>query len=360
MLFVGVDLTSAFAKSPRANDVAVLDDNLNCRLAQAEWPDAACVVARNPSALRKMIAEAVGSADEQVWAIDGPQGLSSTGQTMRHCERILGTPGRTPEGLPPAQPGGRPFGDYIRSSIDLFAALAASQPALVMAGNIGSATLFEVFPGAEWRVLGGKTLPKKTSAAGRTTRRALLSALGIQGVPALPTADENDALVAAYLVWCTRHAASKVVLRGSPPSVSGGEVREGYILHFDSGAAVDRGQLELPEAQARPVDVPVESEDEDWGSSEGLVLKLIDYGVVHGSCPENGWLQSGETYTCRTLAPDPVEQFRLTHSPTFSGGRGWKLDPSAKQLLTKLGYATPSHLGESNAVTLRIQLAQET
>jgi hypothetical protein len=229
-----------------------------------------------------------------------------------------------------------------------------------MAGDLESATLFEVFPGAEWRMLAGQALPKKASAAGRAARRALMVALGIHGVPELPTADENDALVAAYLAWCARHAVSKVVLRGSPPSQDGNQLREGYILHFDSSAVVDSAQLERPETPARPFDVPSESNDDDWGSSDGLVLKLIDYGVVHGACPENRWLEPGTTYSGETLGPDPVERFRLTHSPTFAGGRGWKIEPSAKQLLAKLGYSTPPHLGEVNAVTLRIHVAPET
>ena len=134
MLFVGIDLTSAFSQQPRAIDIALLDDHLNCRFVRAIWPQTASVTNRDTVVLRRMLSVPIGNEPKQVWAIDGPQGLASAGQTMRHCERVLGTPGHTPDMLPPLAPGSRPFGDYIRSSVDLFAALLSGQPALQLAG----------------------------------------------------------------------------------------------------------------------------------------------------------------------------------------------------------------------------------
>lgn len=365
MLFVGVDLTSAFARRPRAIDLAILNDSLSCRFAQASWPDPALVTGRDPVSLRRLLATAIGDEPEQIWALDGPQGLAAIGQKMRHSERVLGTPGKTPDTLPPAASRGRPFGDYIRSSVDLFAALLAAQPAPLLAGlgdaTVTNATLYEIFPGSEWTVLAGRRLPHKTSSAGRAARRALMSGLGVRGLPTLPTADQNDALVGAYLAWCTRHAPGLVDLRGLPPIHTGGELREGYILHAarapesQPARPADATQANERELASEPASAEAVAE-EDWASSESLVLKFTDYGLVHGTCPENRWLDAGVNYTCETIAPDEPERFELKPSPTFAGGRGWTVEPKIKALLTKLGYSAPPHLGEQNAVTLRIEL----
>jgi len=369
MLFVGVDLTSAFAQQPRAIDIAVLDDHRNCRFVRANWPQTASVTGRDTVVMRSMLSVPIGNEPNQVWAIDGPQGLASAGQTMRHCERVLGTPGHTPDMLPPAAPGGRPFGDYIRSSVDLFAALLAGQPALQLAGlgaaTVMNATLYEIFPGSEWVVLAGRRLPHKTSNAGRAARRSLLSRLGIQRLPTNPTADENDAVVGAYLAWCTRHAPDAANLRGLPPNHSQGELREGYILH---AAGVSHAGAVMPDDAAQGQALPSTPErartdaelEDDWASSESLTLKLTDYGLIHGTCPENSWMVSFRDYACETIAPDPPERFQLTYAADFPGGRGWTSRPKVMALFKRLGYSTPAHLGEQNAVTLKVRLCERS
>ncbi len=363
MIFVGLDLTSAFARQPRAIDVAVLDDALTCRFALARWPAAAQVTARDVAALRGMLSTAIDDEAPQVWAVDGPQGLATVGQKMRHCERLLGTPGKTPDTLPAAASGGRPFGDYIRSSVDLFASLIAAPADHQLAGlgtGLSNSSLYETFPGSDWRVLAGQGLPHKESNAGRAARRLLMSGLGVRGLPTLPTADENDALACAYLAWCTRHAPTVVELRGVPPVHAAGELREGYILHAAKvpNANVTASDRDVVAVHNDAPDAPATSTPaEDWCSSEGPLLKLTDYGVVHGTCLENAWLDpTVGSYACETLAPDAPERFQLTHSPTFSGGRGWTASPKIKPLLAMLGYSTPDHLGEANAVTLRIRV----
>ena len=75
------------------------------------------------------------------------------------CEAELGTPGRTPDVLPAAD-SSAPFQGYIRSSVDLFARLMNNRKVGFRLGGAGGlrfseATLFEVFPGAEWTVLAG-------------------------------------------------------------------------------------------------------------------------------------------------------------------------------------------------------------
>lgn len=154
------------------------------------------------------------SAAEAVWAIDGPQGLAKHGARLRACERALATPGKTSHELPPPQSGQQPFGDYVRSSVDLFAALLQMN-ALHLVGlngrSLTDATLFEVFPGAEWKVLTATALPKKTGASGRRLRIELLRKLGIHDVPDGISADLCDAAIAAYLAWCTRHRPEDVI-----------------------------------------------------------------------------------------------------------------------------------------------------
>jgi hypothetical protein len=236
MLFVGVDLTCAFSARPRPVDIAVLDASLKCSFDQAHWPDAATVIARDPEALWRMIGSCIQApADEQVWAIDGPQGLAAPGAKVRRCEVELRTPGRTPDVLPPTD-SGMPFSGYIRSSVDLFAGLLNCHAAFQL-GGLGDrghavATLLEVYPGAEWAVLSGKRLPGKATKGGKSARRFLFERLGVKDLPVPPTTDQNDALVGAYLAWCTRHRAQSVRLVGAPARVDDtGMLREGMILH---------------------------------------------------------------------------------------------------------------------------------
>ena len=47
MKFVGIDLTSAFAASPRPMDIAVLDDRLNTRFFAVAWPSAEAVIGQH-------------------------------------------------------------------------------------------------------------------------------------------------------------------------------------------------------------------------------------------------------------------------------------------------------------------------
>jgi hypothetical protein len=363
MHFIGIDLTSAYTASPRAIDVAVLDDSLHCELSTVAWPAAAQVVARDATALRAIFAPALRGRDA-IWAVDGPQGLARPGASLRDSERSLGTPGRTPD-LLPATTGGGPFQDYIRSSVDLFAGLLASSPTLRLAGNAGAvladATLYEAFPGAEWSVLAARRLPKKGSHHGRDARRRLLARLGISGLPALPTADQNDALICAYLAWCTRRLPAHVKLVGAAPFAANGELREGFILHATQGQ-----RLELENDEAEPGDAlpaagdsggteGVASSASEWSDDDTLRLRLSDYGVVHGKLPENAWLQPGVDYDFETVFPHPVVRFRLEHAPTFTGGLGWRAVPKVKPLLKSLGLIVPAHLSGSDSVTLRLR-----
>lgn len=358
MKFIGIDLTSAFTAAPRYIDIAVLDDRLNVTFFTVAWPNADVVISRDSSFLTQMVlAEVVVEPKERMMlAIDGPQGLATAGNTMRACERILGTPGRTPSTLPPADESGVPFQGYIRSSIDLFAGLAGAGSPWPLAGLVCTcnveAGLWEVFPGAEWIALAKRRLPPMATAAGRLARRNLFETLQITfPTQALPTDDQNDALVGAYLAWCVHHQPSSVELVGVSPNRADGEIREGFILH-----AVPELCINLPVAKAPDTSAadPEPGSVNDWNEDDAYLLMLTDYGLVHGTETENAWLVPGQDYTVETLRPHQPVRFQLVHSTTFSGGSGWRAIPTIRSVLAQLGHPTSPHLTRQNAVNLRV------
>ncbi|MBI5585990.1 MAG: DUF429 domain-containing protein [Deltaproteobacteria bacterium] len=364
MKFIGIDLTSAFTATPRPIDIAVLDDFLEARFFAVAWPPAVIVISRDSTFLTQALLTQVslGPSERIVLAVDGPQGLAATGNTMRACERTLGTPGRTPSELPLPQEVGVPFQGYIRSSIDLFAALVKATPSWRLAGLTGvtasDAGLWEVFPGAEYVVLAGRRLRSKTTEAGRRERQCLFHAAGvIFPTNALPTADQNDALVGAYLAWCVHHRRESVELVGVAPTVDG-DIREGFILHANSALRINLSAGESPTSPTAP-DSQVGQGDQtaqanDWNDDRDCFLMLTDYGLVHGTELENAWLVAGQNYVLETVPPDPPAHIWLEHAPTFAGGRGWRAQPTIRSLLGQLGHATPPHLCRQNAVTLRV------
>ena len=364
MKFVGIDLTSAFVAAPRPIDIAVLDDFLNAGFFAVAWPPAEVVISRDSTFLTQTLLAQVplGSGERVVLAVDGPQGLATAGTTMRACERTLGTPGRTPSELPPPQEAGVPFQGYIRSSIDLFAALVGADPSWPLAGLAGVAAsdagLWEVFPGAEWVVLAGRCLRSKTTEAGRRERQRLFNAAGvIFPTTALPTADQNDALVGAYMAWCVHHRPGSVELVGVAPTVDGG-IREGVILHAGPALRIDLSVGESPTVATAPDSQAGRghqaTQPNDWNDDRACLLMLTDYGLVHGTELENAWLVAGQNYVLETVPPDRRLHIRLEHAPTFSGGRGWRAQPTVRAMLGQLGHPPPPHLCRQNAVTLRV------
>ncbi len=250
----------------------------------------------------------------------------------------------------------RPFASYIRSSIDLFAAL---HPRLQLAGMapIEEATLFEVFPGAEWRVFSGQALPKKGSIAGRTTRRSLFTSLGVSGLPQQPTADQNDAVAGAYLAWCTRHKPNTVALEGVPPFPGNEELREGYILHAAAGPVTAVVEALAPLSPERRVSSPPEAApaavpDEEWSGDDELAVRLNDTGLVHGNDPENAWLRGLEVRFFETVAPHPRVHFSLLNR--IQAG-SWRVSPTIPDLLAQLEIRPPI-LSRRDAVTLRVRV----
>jgi hypothetical protein len=220
--YIGLDLSDPFAIITRPCDVAVLGPDLDCTFSRWDYKaDGAGIIP-----LR-----AVGRSF--LLAIDGPQALAGpVNATVRESERIVNAPGRTPYDLPEL---GKPFAGFIKGSVQLFYNLVTSGSRFRLLGMEdvppGDANLFEVFPGGAWRVLAPKPLPAKRTLDGRTARRDLLRKLGVTFPNEdLPTDDQLDAAIAAYVAWAYDQGRAKVV--GAAPYLDDqtGTIREGYVV----------------------------------------------------------------------------------------------------------------------------------
>ena len=225
---MGWDLTDPYSRACRPVDAAEVDTRGRVRFSELRWPAPSRDGGFDPVGL----AAAFPVGAEDVLVVDGPQALARPGASVREAERLLHTPGRTPDVLP--EPG-RPFSGFVRGSVLLFAALRArgGLPMLdVDTQVLGEARLFEAFPGATWRALAVEKLGAKASREGRERRRAVLEARGLR-FPAgeLPTHDQLDAALCAWLGWLTRKAPEQVEAVGAPLTVEArGWLREGRIL----------------------------------------------------------------------------------------------------------------------------------
>jgi hypothetical protein len=233
--YVGADLTDRYSDRCRAVDVCGLTPEGNSlRASFWNWIWDRPPQPLNVEALVKELRAA------RVAMLDGPQALAVKGATLRVCERESAAVGKTPDTRPALS---RPFAGFICSSLELFAGLkfdgiAISPPAF--AGGVS-----EVYPGHIWTLLnGGRPLPQKSTEAGRLARRAVLEALGVTDLPALPTHDQNDAAVAAILAAASDSQVTGVTaaLIGEPLTVdSDGTLREGpMVIPRVSGFVVGR------------------------------------------------------------------------------------------------------------------------
>jgi hypothetical protein len=220
-----------------------------------------------------------------------------------------------------------------------------------------------VYPGAEWPVLAGTVVSRKGTPAGRKCRLAILKALGILDLPEALSADKADALIGAYLAWCTRHRPTDVELVGLPPSgLETGQLREGQILHAAKRLLDDTFVVPecLPPTESTPTSDAWREEEPDWNSTEAMTLRFKDFGLVSGNDPENQWLLPGRDYLCETLPPHKPVQFRLSYSRTFPGGRGWTCQPTIRNVLRQAGENVAGHLSSDQPVTLLVRVISET
>ncbi len=276
--YIGVDLTDRYSAQCRSIDVCGLTPAGSKRLNTCFWHwhwD------RAPHGLEvtAIVNELRGA---RVAMIDGPQALAEKGAALRVCERQSAAVGKTPDTRPSVT---KPFGGFICSSLDLFTALAREEIAISPPACIGG--VFEVYPGHIWTILSGRRrLPKKATDAGRLARKCLLEALGVCGLPELPTHDQNDACVAATLAAAADNQISGVHLLAIGTSLSidpDGVLREGPMMIPQLVDWVANrmphtvGDLHFPESTRPSVvecaSVPVATECDD------LLARFIDRAV---------------------------------------------------------------------------------
>ena len=217
-----LDLTDPFAPRKRACDVAVLGPDLDCTFDKWTYNVAGSGIVPFRALGRSFIL-----------AVDGPQGLAGNPEAkVRESERLVNAPGRTPYRLPEE---GKPYSGFIRGSVELFYRLVTSGSRFRLLGMEDvpptDANLIEVFPGGAWKVLCATPLPAKRSVDGRQARRELLESLGVT-FPSddLPTDDQLDAAIAAWVAYSFHQGQAKV--EGLPPDLdaAAGAVREGYVV----------------------------------------------------------------------------------------------------------------------------------
>lgn len=220
--YLGVDLTDRHAGSARPIDVCgvrVEGDALRAEFWQWLW---------NPSAEPVDVTALLPELQEsRSVMIDGPQGLARRGRAVRECERLVRAPGRTPDDWPAPT---APYAGFVRSSIELFAALHDAGVPISPSSGAGAC---EVYPGDVWPRLVGRRLPKKTTREGRLARKALLEEHGLAGLPELPTHDQLDAAAGALLAACVDGLVPGLVLErvGEELAVSDdGRLREGPLF----------------------------------------------------------------------------------------------------------------------------------
>ncbi|MCE2469965.1 MAG: DUF429 domain-containing protein [Dehalococcoidia bacterium] len=219
--FIGLDLTDPSAANRRPCEAAVIDPAMRCSFHQWDYDEEGASIVPE-AALGKPFVMAVG----------GPQGLAAdAGATARVSERLVNASPRSTYQLPADD---RPCAGFMTGSARLFYKLATGGSRFRLLGlndiPAHGANLIEVFPCAAWRELADESLPPKRSVEGRRRRADLLQAQGVILPSDLPTEDQLDAAVAAWLAHCFDNDAVKV--EGDAPMIDreAGVIREGYIV----------------------------------------------------------------------------------------------------------------------------------
>lgn len=127
-----------------------------------------------------------------------------------------------------------------------------------------------------------------------------------------------------------------------------------FILHSGCSLGVNPPAPEPVPAPSTSIPEGPREVANGWSDDQALLLMLTDYGLVHGTEPENAWLVPGQDYTVETMPPHAPLRIQLAHSAIFAGGRGWRAVPTTRSILTQLGCPTPRCLTRQNAVTLRV------
>ncbi len=250
-LFVGIDLSDAYAMTPRKVDVARLNAQTGqIVFSQFEWPTEGAGWAVE-------VARVVGSLghDKAAFIVDGPQALARVQNNTRLVERYLRTPGHTPWQVP--DPGVGPFAGFIKTSIKCFSALVDAGFNLAELGNAeNSANLFEAYPGAVWPLWHrcAQRLQKKSTFTGRKQRRAILEAVGCDFDRAGElTPDQLDAGVCAALGWRFFFPNADWRVELFPPPTP--PVEQNLAVFRDPNGILREGRMLMPQI-ASPVKRP--------------------------------------------------------------------------------------------------------
>lgn len=237
--YLGVDITDRYSDSARPMDVCGLEirgGKLIPHFWTWCWTPPGLI---DVSGLLPEIAAAVAVM------LDGPQGLARVGHGIRACEKALAAAGKTADVRPPAS---QPYGGFIASSLDLFAAFHTAK--LFLAPGMPT-RLYEVYPAAIWTRL-ARRLPNKRRSTGRQARGAILKTLGVDLPDTAFTHDELDACAAALLAASTdaRIQGIGIAAVGDPVywDPDAACLREGKILVPE----VDGALLAKLQAMVRP------------------------------------------------------------------------------------------------------------
>lgn len=222
--YIGVDITDRCSDSARPMDVCGLEmrgGKLIPHFWTWRWTPPGLI---DVSGLLPEIAAATAVM------LDGPQGLARVGRGIRACEKALAAAGKTADVRPSTA---QPYGGFIASSLDLFAAFHAAK--LFLAPEVPT-RLYEVYPAAIWTRL-ARRLPNKRRSTGRQARGAILKTLGVDLPETALTHDELDACAAALLA-----AATDARIQGI------GVAAVGDPVYWDPDAACLReGKILVPE-----------------------------------------------------------------------------------------------------------------
>ena len=158
--YLGVDITDRYSDSARLIDVCGLEISGD-KFIPHFWTW--CWGPRGSTDVTELLPE-INAA--RAVMLDGPQGLARVGHGIRSCEKALAAAGKTADVRPPTS---QPYGGFIASSLDLFAAFHAA--GLFLASGVPT-RLYEVYPAAIWTRL-ARRLPNKRRRDGREARAAL-------------------------------------------------------------------------------------------------------------------------------------------------------------------------------------------
>ena len=222
--YLGVDLSSRYATRPRPIDVCGLQPDPGGGLRATFWQwlwDAPGA----PLELMEILREI---RQARTVMVDGPQALASRGRRLRSSERLCRAPGKTPDRLPTDDV---PYGSFIRSSVEWYAALHVAGVAISPLRGLGG--VCEFYPGEGWIRLSQRRLPNKHSAVGRKVRLDLLRRFGVRFPRGpIPDHDALDACLGALMAAAADGIVPGVALVSVGVPLRHGQdgLREGPIM----------------------------------------------------------------------------------------------------------------------------------